>query len=216
MTSCSPVAERPADGLLEIATPHGVATVELRPAAGARAALLLGHGAGGSVGAPDLQAAAAVAVEEGLSVGLVTQPYRVAGKRSTPRPPVLDESWMAVVGALRDGPLAGLGLVFGGRSSGARVACRCANPGGAVGVLCLAFPLQPPARAGSPTTPVSRLAELRAPDVPVLVVQGENDRFGVPGRGRGRKVVVIRGDHGLKADHERLRSAVAGWLRAVV
>jgi predicted alpha/beta-hydrolase family hydrolase len=210
------VAEPAAPGLLEFPTPHGVATVELRVAEGARGALLLGHGAGGSVGAPDLQAAAAVAVAGGVSVGLVTQPYRVAGKRSTPRPPILDEAWMAVVEGLRGGPMAGLPLVFGGRSSGARVACGCATAGGAAGVLCLAFPLLPPARAGSPTTPASRLAELRAPDVPVLVVQGENDRFGVPGRGRGRKVVVIRGDHGLKADHERLRSAVGSWLRAVV
>ena len=202
--------------VIEVATAHGPAEVELRVAAQPRGALLLGHGAGGSTSAPDLQAVAGVALEAGLSVALVTQPYRVAGKRSTPRPPVLDAAWMAVVEALRAGSLAGLPLVFGGRSSGARVACRCAGPGGAVGVLCLAFPLQPPARAGATTTPASRLPELRAPDVPVLVVQGANDRFGVPGRGRGRKVVVIRGDHGLKADHDRLREVVAAWLATVV
>jgi len=201
--------------VLKIATPHGPAEVDVRAADGARGALLLGHGAGGSTSAPDLRAAAAVALDAGVSVALVTQPYRVAGKRSTPRPQVLDDAWLAVVEALRGGALAGLPLVFGGRSAGARVACRCAGPGGAVGVLCLAFPLQPPARAGAAAPSPSRLPELRAPDVPVLVVQGANDRFGVPGRGRGRKVVVIGGDHGLKADHERLRAAVAAWLATV-
>lgn len=199
---------------MRIDTPHGPAEVELRAADGARAALLLGHGAGGSVDAPDLQATAEVAAGLGLTVALVTQPYRVAGKRATPRPPVLDAGWLAVVAALTvpGAPLHGLPRVFGGRSSGARVACRCSGTGGARGVLCLAFPLVPPPRTGSDRVPESRLPELEAPVVPVLVVQGERDRFGVPEPAPGREVVVLRGDHGLKADHDRLREAVGAWL----
>lgn len=206
---------------VSVPTPHGPAEVEVRGVRSARAALLLGHGAGGSTSAPDLQAVAEVAVAHRVSVGLVTQPYRVAGKRSTPRPPVLDEAWMEVVrhaAARTRGAFHGLPLIFGGRSSGARVACRCARPGGAVGVLALAFPLVPPQRAGSDQVPASRLPELDGAGVPVLVVQGERDRFGVPRASKAsrREVVRIRGDHGLKADHDRLRAAVADWLERVL
>ena len=116
------------------------------------------------------------------------------------------------------GPFHDLPLVFGGRSSGARVACRCAGPGGAVGVIALAFPLVPPPRTGSDRVPVSRLPELDGAGVPVLVVQGQRDRFGVPraSTARTREVVRIRGDHGLKADHDRLRAAVSEWLERVL
>lgn len=201
---------------LEIGTRRGAALVEVRPAAAPVGALLLGHGAGGSVDAPDLQAAADAAVGVGVTVALVTQPYRVAGRRSAAPAPQLDEAWLDVAAALRDGPLAGLPLVFGGRSSGARVACRTARPGGAVAVLCLAFPLRPPQRKGADAPPPSRAPELRAAGVPTLVVQGRNDRFGVPRRAPGREVLVLQGDHGLKRDHDALRAAVADWLPRVL
>src|SRR4051794_34706287 len=181
---------------LELPTPHGPARVHLQGGAEARGALLLGHGAGGGITARDLVTAAAAARAARMAVGLVEQPYRVAGKRSTPRAPVLDEGWLALVDGLRSGPLAGLPLVFGGRSSGARVACRTASRGGAIGALCLAFPLLPPGRAGV----VSRLPELDEAGVPVLVVQGERDPYGMPPPGDGRTVVQVAGDHALRSD----------------
>src|SRR3954453_23887997 len=164
---------------LDVATRHGAARVHLHPAEDPVGALILGHGAGGGVGAPDLVAATDAALAQGFTVALVEQPYRVAGKRSSPRAPVLDESWAEGVGRLRAGALSGLPLVTGGRSAGARVACRTAEATGAAAVLCLAFPLRPPARAGKPE-PRSRIDELDAVEVPILVVQGENDRFGMP------------------------------------
>jgi uncharacterized protein len=205
-----------AGSLLEIATPHGAARVHLHPAEGAVAALVLGHGAGGGVGAPDLRAAAEAALARGWGVALVEQPYRVAGRRS-PAPAVqLDAAWVAVVGQLRDdGPFAGLPVVCGGRSSGARVACRTAEATGATGVLCLAFPLVPPQRRGAAKPAPSRQAELDAVAVPVLVVQGENDRFGMPAAGPRRTVVRLRGDHRLASDVPGLRGAVGDWLAAL-
>ena len=137
--------------VLEVDTPHGPARAHLQLVERPRGALVLGHGAGGGVSAPDLVAAADVAVSEGLSVALVEQPYRVAGRRSPAPAGQLDAAWSAVVRHLRAGELEGLPLVAGGRSLGARVACRTAGALGAVGVLCLAFPLQPPRRrAGAP------------------------------------------------------------------
>jgi predicted alpha/beta-hydrolase family hydrolase len=172
---------------------------------------VLGHGAGGGVEAPDLVTARDVALAEGVLVALIEQPYRVAGKRSSPRAPQLDAAWLAVVEALRAGPLAGLPLVTGGRSAGARVACRTAAETGPVGVLCLAFPLVPPARAGAEPRP-SRLPELEAVEVPVLVVQGERDRFGMPPAAATRRVVVVPGDHSLRSGHSRIGDAIREWL----
>lgn len=187
--------------VLEIQTPHGLARAHLEPVDGGWAWLAIGHGAGGGVQAPDIQATAKVAGEEGVSVALVEQPYRVAQKRAPPRAPVLDEAWKAVTAEL------GRPLIVAGRSSGARVACRTANEVGALGVLCLAFPLQAKA---------SRQPELDAPDVPVLVVQGISDRFGVPAPAPPlREVVQIRGDHGLKGDMPGLRDAVRAFLRGL-
>jgi len=203
---------------LTIDTPRGPARthVTLSEAAGSgRAALILGHGAGGGVAAPDLQAARAVALAHGLAVALVEQPYRVAGRRSPPPAPHLDEAWIAVVRHLVAGPLEGAAVIAGGRSSGARVACRTAAQTGAVAVLCLAFPLSPPRRAGDTRPPVSRLAELEAVTVPVLVVQGTRDRFGMPPAGPRRTVVQVAGDHGLKSDPAAVRAAVADWLTTV-
>jgi uncharacterized protein len=189
-----------------VETPHGPARVHLHPAENARAALVLGHGAGGGVTAPDLVAATEAALEEGASVALVEQPCRVAGRRSPAPARQLDAAWVAVVEHLAFG----LPLVVGGRSLGARVACRTAAETGAMAVLCLAFPLHPPGRPEA-----SRLPELEAVTVPVLVVQGERDPFGMPPKGPARTVVQVRGDHALKADLPGVTQAVRAWLRSI-
>jgi hypothetical protein len=175
---------------------------------------VLGHGAGGGVEARDLVAATEAALGEGLTVALVEQPYRVAGRRTPPRAPQLDEAWTVVVADLRARELAGVPLVVGGRSLGARVACRTVRATGAVGVLCLAFPLEPPQRGDKPRP--SRLAELDDVRVPVLVVQGERDPFGMPPPGPARRVVTVAGDHGLKADLDAVGQAVQAWLEHVL
>ena len=193
---------------LEIDTPHGPARAYVHAAGSPHAALVLGHGAGGGVGAPDIVAARDAALGEGWTVALVEQPYRVAGRRSPAPAHQLDAAWLAVVARLRDGELSGLSLVAGGRSSGARVACRTAAETGAVGVVCLAFPLHPPGRPMQ-----SRLPELDAVNVPTLVVQGGSDPFGMPPPAPNRTVVEVRGDHGLKADVAAIRDAVRDWLR---
>ena len=193
--------------MLELETSRGTARVHLHRAAEPRAALVLGHGAGGGVAAPDLVAATTAALGAGVTVALVEQPYRVAGRRSPARAAHLDEAWIAVVVQLRGDDLAGLPLFTGGRSSGARVACRTAAATGAAGVVCLAFPLQPPGRASAP----SRLPELDAVAVPTLVVQGERDPFGMPPGSGTRTVVPVAGDHGLRAAAP-VREAVAAWL----
>lgn len=199
----------PTTEVREVVTPVGPARVTVSPGTG-RGALLLGHGAGGGLGAPDLVAATHEALAAGLTVVGVEQPYRVAGRRNVAPVDQLDAAWLAVVADVRahgqEGP-----LVFGGRSSGARVACRTAGAGGAAAVLCLAFPLRPPGRPER-----TRLPELAAPEVPVLVVQGARDAFGVPEPAPGRELVLLRGDHSLKADRPALRAAVAGWLERVL
>jgi predicted alpha/beta-hydrolase family hydrolase len=194
----------------ELETPRGTARVLLQHALDPKAAVVLGHGAGGSVSAPDLQVATRVALEQDMTVALVEQPYRVAGRSSAPPAPHLDEAWLAVIDQLD----LGLPLITGGRSSGARVACRTAEATGAAAVLCLAFPLQPPARA-SGTVPESRLGELDAVRVPVLVVQGENDQFGMPPDGPSRTVARVRGGHGLKQDPGAVSDAVRDWLSSL-
>jgi predicted alpha/beta-hydrolase family hydrolase len=196
-----------------IPTPHGEATAYLHASEGPRGALVLGHGAGGGVAAPDLVAATEAAAREGFSVALVEQPYRVADRRSSPPAHQLDAAWTAVLERLAEQELSGLPLITGGRSAGARVACRTAEATGAAAVLCLAFPLQPPARKGKPPAP-DRLHELEAVKVPVLVVQGEGDRFGTPPPGRNRQVVQVPGDHSLRKDTHAVAAAVERWLRA--
>ena len=161
--------------------------------------------------ARDLVAAATAARETGVSVALVEQPYRVAGRRSPAPATQLDAAWIAVVEHLRAGPLGDLPLITGGRSSGARVACRTAARTGAVGVLCLAFPVHPPGRPEK-----TRLGELDGVDVPVLVVQGASDPFGMPPAAAGREVVTVPGNHSLTGDAEALRAAVAGFLAGVL
>jgi len=196
-----------------VETPFGPARVHLRGVQDARATLVLGHGAGGGVEAPDLAAATEAALSKQIMVALVEQPYRVAGRRSPPRAPQLDAAWIAVVAQLRAGDLEGLPLIVGGRSLGGRVACRTAGETGAVAVLCLAFPLQPPRRSASPAP--SRLAELDAVEVPMLIVQGERDPFGLRPAAPRREVVTVAGDHGLKADLDGVRTAVAEWLGGI-
>lgn len=201
--------------MIEIETPHGPARAHFHPVTAPRAALVLGHGAAGGVGAPDLVTVSRAAQEARLSVVLVEQPYRVAGRRSPAPAHQLDTAWIAVVDHLRGAQLSGLPLITGGRSSGARVACRTAAETGAIGVLCLAFPLRPPRRDPAKQAP-SRLDELDAVDVQVLVIQGERDPFGMPPDGSRRKVVRVAGDHGLKADRAAIAAAATEWLEALV
>jgi predicted alpha/beta-hydrolase family hydrolase len=191
--------------VLELETPQGLAHVHRKEAENARALLALGHGAGGGVNAPDLVAAAGVALDQNVSVALVEQPYRVAGRKSPPRAEKLDEAWLSIVAQLPELP-----LIQGGRSSGARVACRTAAQTGAIGVLCLAFPLVPPGNRPS------RQPELDAVTVPVLVVQGVSDSFGMPEPSVTREVARLKGTHGLKSDVNGLRAAVSDWLRRLL
>jgi uncharacterized protein len=197
---------------VEIETPHGAARACLEAVSEARGALILGHGAGGGVGARDLQTASAAALEQRLSVALVEQPYLVAGRRSAAPARQLDAAWLAVIARLAERELAGLPLIFGGRSSGARVACRTATAGGAIAVLCLAFPLLPPRRAASTKAPETRLPELEVVTVPTLVVQGASDRFGMPPAAANRMVVEVAGDHSLRTDLAAVGAAVTSWL----
>ena len=201
--------------MLEVESLSGKARVYLHAAEQPRAAQVLGHGAGGGVEAPDLQAARDVALVAGVSVGLVEQPYRVAGRRSPAPAGQLDAAWLTVVSRLRERELRGLPLLVGGRSLGARVACRTAGVTGAVALLCLAFPLQPPRRSGS-ASPPSRLAELEGVAVPTLVVQGTSDPFGIPPADRQRTVVEVTGDHSLKQDLPAVAAAVQSWLTDVL
>ena len=199
--------------MLELDTPQGQANAHVHPAEEARAALVLGHGAAGGVGARDLVTVTDAAHAAGVSVVLVEQPYRVAGRRSPAPARQLDVAWTAVVEQLIAGDLHGLPLIVGGRSSGARVACRTAAATGAVGVLCLAFPLRPPRRA---TPAPSRLPELEAVTVPTLVVQGVRDAFGMPPAGPRRTVVQVAADHSLKTDLDAVAAAVRDWLPRVL
>ena len=186
----------------QLETPHGPARVHLHEVDNPRAALVLGHGAGGGVESPDLQGAAKAALEAGLTVALVEQPYRVAGRRSPAPANQLDAAWTSVIEQLAfDVP-----LIAGGRSSGARVACRTAAATGARAVLCLAFPVHPPGRPEK-----SRLDELDAVKVPTLVVQGERDPFGMPPSAPDRTVVQIPGAHSLRSS-AAVKEPVSAWL----
>jgi predicted alpha/beta-hydrolase family hydrolase len=195
--------------ILELDTPYGLARAHLHPVDRPSGALVLGHGAGGGVNAPDLVAATEAANSAGVTVALVEQPYRVAGRRSPAPARQLDAAWTAVLERLRADALRGLPIIAGGRSAGARVACRTAADVGAVAVLCLAFPLHPPGKGDDPAR--SRLPELDAVQVPTLVVQGESDPFGMPPDGPGRTVVRVPGNHSLR-DTGAVAAAVTAWL----
>ncbi|MEU0780849.1 alpha/beta family hydrolase [Streptomyces sp. NPDC006173] len=175
-----------------IETDAGPARVTWHPAANPRLLLAVSHGAGGGIEARDLRALAGVLPGHGVSVALVEQPWRVAGKKVAPAPKTLDVGWRGVWPALA-GP--GLPVISGGRSAGARVACRTAPELGAAAVLALSFPLHPP---GKPEK--SRAAELLGAGVPTLVVQGGNDPFGRPQEfpdGSYELVEVEYADHGF-------------------
>lgn len=174
---------------------------------GSRALLVLGHGAGGGVDTADLVAVRDATQRAGLVVARVTQPYRVAGRRTPPNATVLDAAWVEAVGAARARAGAGLPLVVGGRSSGARVACRTARALGAIGVVALAFPLHPPGRPE-----VSRAGELD-PAMPTLVINGDRDPFGVPDPNGLVCVVVRPGErHDLRKDPQAVAQTVVDWL----
>lgn len=179
----------------EIDTDAGMARVTWYEAEGARWVLAVSHGAGGGIEACDLQAVAGALPAHGVSVALVEQPWRVAGKRVAPAPKTLDVGWRGLWPALAK---PGLPVIAGGRSAGARVACRTATELGAVAVLALSFPLHPPGRPEK-----SRAGELLGSGVPTLVVQGGNDPFGRPEEFPGgadasyRLVEVAYGDHGF-------------------
>lgn len=199
--------------ILDVPTPHGPARVHLRrPRQAPTGLLLLGPGASGGVTSADLLLATATALEAGAAVGLVEQPYRVAGRRA-PAPAVqVDAAWVAVAAHVRSLP--GLGpvpLITGGRSFGGRVACRTSAETGSAGVLCLAFPTHPPGRPEK-----SRQPELSAVAVPTLVVQGARDPFGIPQADGPVHLVVVEGDHSLKKEHPVIRSAIATWLPTVL
>lgn len=197
------------DDVRKVPTPRGPARLHLAgPDGGPR--LWLGHGAGGGVDTLDLLAARAAALSVGWQCVLVEQPWRLAGKKVAEPPPRLDEAWRAVLATLPRAP-----AVLGGRSAGARVACRTADTPDqqVLGVLCLAFPLRAPRGA-------SRADELARPGVPRLVVQGTRDAFGVPDPGPGVEVELVEGgDHSFrtrKADgrpQDQVRQQVEAAVR---
>ncbi|MEU6594613.1 alpha/beta family hydrolase [Streptomyces sp. NPDC046881] len=197
-----------------VGTDAGDARITWHRAHGARLVLALGHGAGGGIEARDLQALAAELPAHGVTVALVEQPWRVAGKKVAPAPKTLDTGWRGVWPALTE---PGLPVVSGGRSAGARVACRTAAELGAHAVLALSFPLHPPGRPER-----SRAEELLGAGVPTLVVQGGNDPFGRPAefpRGDFGLVEVPYGDHGFAVPkrapltQERALEIVTGGVR---
>jgi hypothetical protein len=209
-----------------VPTPLGDARITRFPAVGTRrSTLLLGHGAGGGVEAPDLQALAAALPAGGVEVALVEQPWRVAGKRLGPAPKSLDVGWHAIMEWWRaqasDGS-DGVPVIVGGRSAGARVACRTGADTGARGVLALAFPLHPP---GKPEK--SRLVELLGSRLPTLIVQGATDPFGTPAEfpplsPEHRLVALPAGNHGFDVAKgqapvlEEITRAVAEWVASLL
>lgn len=202
--------------VLTLDTPVGAARVSVSDATGDDGSparwLVLGHGAGGWSWSKDVVAVRDGAVAAGWTVALVDQPWRVAGRRVADRPPVLDRAWLPILAALRESADPAT-VVVGGRSAGARVACRTASEVGADAVLCLSFPLHPP---GQPDR--SRADELQQPldaGLPVLVLQGAKDPYGVPeevrSAGPGAEVVEVPGSHTLTSP-ARVGELVTGWL----
>lgn len=215
MTASQPQDVR--EEVLEVSTPHGPARVRTRRPTSAQGLVVLTHGANGAIGTKDLRALADALPAQGWSVALIEQPFAVAGRRTPPRPPAQDEAYLPVVAALVAERAHGSGhpVVVGGRSNGARVACRTASAVGADGVVCLAFPLHPP---GAPER--SRADELLQPyaaRLPVLVVQGRTDAFGTPTEVRAAappdaEIVDVPGGHGFTANPARVVEAVSLWL----
>ena len=199
---------------MEIGTSEGPARAEVeRPAAGEPSFLLvLTHGAGGDPDSPDLLAVAGAASRLGGVVARVTQPYQVKGRRAPGSPDRQDAAWAELIAALRPAAGAGLPLVQGGRSNGARVACRTASTVGALAVIALAFPLHPPGRPDR-----SRAAELAAAGTDVLVVNGDRDPFGIPDSTGKTRVVVLAGEsHALSRRPGEVGRAAEAWLRELL
>jgi predicted alpha/beta-hydrolase family hydrolase len=195
--------------VLELDTAHGLARAHITAVEDPVGAVVLGHGAGGGVQAPDLRAAVVAARAARFTPVLIEQPYRVAGRRAPAPAAQLDAAWTSAVRTLQAAELPAGPLVSGGRSAGARVACRTAGALGVDAVLCLAFPVHPPGKADDPAK--SRLPELEAVQVPVLVVQGQSDPFGRPPPGPKRRVVLVAGTHSLR-NGAAIEGAVAEWL----
>jgi uncharacterized protein len=196
---------------MEIMTAGGAALAELDEPQNPAFLLVLTHGAGGGVDSPDLRAARQAARALGAAVARVLQPYRVRGGRAPGSAVRQDAAWLEIIDALRR-RFPGIPLVQGGRSNGARVACRTASAAGARAVVALAFPLHPPGRAGA-----SRAAELRQAGVPVLVVNGDRDAFGIPDGADVSRLVVLSGEtHALSGHPEKVGQAVQAWLREVL
>jgi predicted alpha/beta-hydrolase family hydrolase len=174
-----------------VPTPKGEARVVSRRAKRPLATLVLTHGAGGGIVAPDLMRLARTLPQQDISVTLVEMPWRRAGKKLAPAPPVIDECFIAAIDSMRTRSP----MIVGGRSAGARSACRIARTVGARGVLALSFPLHPPGRPEK-----SRLPELQGARVPTLVVQGERDPFGTPEEfPEGVEMAVVpAADHSMK------------------
>lgn len=194
---------------MEIVTPRGPALVEVDKVKRARLLLVLTHGSAGGVDAPDLLAVRDAALGVGATVARVMQPFRIAGARAPGSVPRQDEAWIAVLAELR-ARWPRLPVVQGGRSNGARVACRTAVAVGASAVVALAFPLHPPGRPER-----SRADELRGAGVDVLVVNGDRDPFGVPQEKDATRLVVLPGEgHDLKKDPARVGEIVAEWITA--
>ncbi|MGV9777268.1 alpha/beta hydrolase family protein [Streptosporangium sp. NPDC003464] len=194
---------------MEIMTPHGPALAELDEVTDPRFLLVLTHGSAGGVDAPDLLAVREAVTGIGGTVARVLQPFRLRGARAPGSAVKQDEAWVALVAGLQE-RCPGLPLVQGGRSNGARVACRTALEVGAEAVVALAFPLHPPGRPER-----SRAGELRAAGVDVLVVNGDRDPFGVPEAADAARLAVLPGEgHDLKKDPARVGEIVAEWLGA--
>lgn len=191
----------------EVMTSGGVAEVEWVKPRAPRLLVVLTHGSGGDVDTKDLLVVRDVAVELGGAVALVRQPYRVAGRRAPGAAGPQDAAWLEVIAALR-AKVRGVPLIQGGRSNGARVACRTAVAAGAAGVVALSFPLHPPGRPEK-----TRVDELRAaPEV--VVVNGARDPFGIPDPADATAVHVVPGQaHSFRAGFDDIADAVRPWLR---
>lgn len=176
--------------------------------------LVLTHGAGGGVASKDILAAKKGGLAAGAAVVMVTQPYRVRGASAPGSATRQDAAWLEIIGTLRE-EHPGLPLVQGGRSNGARVACRTAPQAGATAVIALAFPLHPPGKADDPAR--SRAGELRAAGVPVLVINGERDPFGIPDSADAAKLVILPGQtHSLSGHSQVITTEVESLLAEVV
>jgi uncharacterized protein len=195
---------------MDISTSAGPARAEVDAVDAPRFLLVLTHGAGGGVASADLMAARQAGLEAGGAVARVLQPYRVRGASAPGSPQRQDAAWLELIGALRERH-ADVPLIQGGRSNGARVACRTAKAAGAAGVIALAFPLHPPGKADVPEK--SRAAELRSAGVPVLVINGDRDPFGVPDPADADQLVVLGGEtHNLSGHRAAIVDAIGSWL----